>query len=118
MIKQKTGPLSYRSASPDGDPPRRPVSASIVAPEISRAPSPTSTRASFQGLGGLARRRPTLTGPSSITASSRASQDGKRDSGYSWDGIGATRARARVAFSAGFGRPGSVYRESKDAGSD
>jgi hypothetical protein len=107
MIKQKTGPLS-RSASPDGDPPQRPVSASIVPPEISRAPSPASTRASLQGLGVLARRRPTLTGPSSIIASSRAS----------WDGIGATRARARAAFSAGFGRPSSVYQESKDGGSD
>jgi hypothetical protein len=129
---------SYRSVSPEREPISRPLSIgarptgpsraeSVQGParvrgESSRAPSPISTRASFQGLGlaGLAKRRPIFgapsvggggseerKGPSSVDVRSRSS----------WDGFGVTRARARAAFASG-GRPSSMYQDSRGGDSD
>ncbi|KIM30161.1 hypothetical protein M408DRAFT_294465 [Serendipita vermifera MAFF 305830] len=135
---------SYRSASPEREPPAsRPVSfgsnpTGVKRPlhdrvgsgqsppraESSRAPSPTSTRASFQGFGlaGLAKRRPVFGAPSSSgiggggteARKSPASADARSRS--SWDGYGATRARARAAFASG--RPSSVYQEPREDDND
>ena len=137
---------SYHSASPEREPPSRPLSigsrpagkGSLIRDsadvdhvparaELSRAPSPTSTRASFQGFGlaNLAKRRPVFGAPSSSGAGaskdvaesrkSPGSADGQSRS--SWDGYGATRARARAAFAAG-NRPKSLYQESRVDESD
>lgn len=137
---------SYRSASPEREPvsralsigarptgPGRAESSQAAAParaESSRAPSPTSTRASFQGFGlaVLAKRRPVFGAPSSSgVGGGRAGGGGgseeKKGTGSvdgrsrsSWDGYGATRARARAAFAAA--RPSSAYQESRCDESD
>ena len=141
-----TATRSYRSASPEHEPVSRqlstgarpsalvdrPQSAEIpVRAESSRAPSPTSTRASFQGFGlgfaALAKRRPLFRAPSSSGAAGTGlraddgderglrSTDGRSRS--SWDGYGTTRARARAAFAAGV-RPADEYQESRGDESD
>jgi hypothetical protein len=140
---------SYRSASPEREPVSRQLStgagarpaASVGRPqsteiparaESSRAPSPTSTRASFQGFGvgltALAKRRPLFGVPSRSGATGTSAGDAddgdERNprsadarSRSSWDGYGTTRARARAAFAAG-ARPSSVYQASRRDESD